>query len=656
MNNRELIIVWDHTADIKIVNNETIALLFLSPEKETKWQKSLYNQIVSGREIIPAITDQATAIYEKLVTQIGLSDTEAGKTLRSSIQSNGETSAWWYHPVAFRDGESDPTYTHILQILSILKIAKQQHAKSLTLCGAPVEIAEVLASVIKVDGIEKQNNDDLPIYDIVKISLRGFASRMKYALTAIHLLHVTRRHFNLPTEKLSAVFSGFWDWSFNADETADGGLRDRYFTTLPVNLRKRKIISTGYFAWLSPGTNFGRNAQTLKQMLAPLSGRKDVVLLQAMLRPIDVIRALFDLRPLSTYLKAWTRGNVAKVLNVDGVNWTPLFRRRLLDGFANAVIPHHKLMALAVERAAERFQPKLTLCFLEHYPASRAFYHGVSRGSPDTQRWSIQHASYNQGKTWYYLDPKLERAGHPDGCQVPVPDGLFLMGRLGLQLFKRCGYPANALRLTGSPRYDYLAEAKKKTVAVPENSSELVVLFAASLDVDLEMDTLEALCLATEGLDQIILRVRSHPSSRVEDHPRFKRWHNRVVSSKGTLYEDVNECSIIAFTYSTVAEEAILQGKPVWQWLPNGFNGSALSGIDEVLKFNSVIALRESLISFQRQPKQFTPSDELKHKVEKELFFRADGGAADRIAEECQSIIAGKKGISTQRTVGACHD
>lgn len=119
--------------------------------------------------------------------------------------------------------------------------------------------------------------------------------------------------------------------------------------------------------------------------------------------------------------------------------------------------------------------------------------------------------------------------------------------------------------------------------------------------------------------------------------------------TQAPLYEDLARADLILYTYSTVAEEAVLIGKAVWQWLPLGSNASALAEVGAVLAFSSVDRLREAIQDFVCQPKQFLPGVQTRQLVLDRLFYPGDGRAAQRIA----AAAARKLVMTVRQTIPA---
>jgi len=194
--------------------------------------------------------------------------------------------------------------------------------------------------------------------------------------------------------------------------------------------------------------------------------------------------------------------------------------------------------------------------------------------------------------------------------------------------------------LTGSPRYDdtfFLSSGDEAPVGEGHHGRSrghgpIQLLLTLSLHLDTEIEMIDAVCAAVEGLSGIKLSYRNHPFSRIEQHPGFNKYKDCVELARGSLEEDLAQADLILFTYSTVAEEALLMGKPVWQWLPMGFNGSALAEVVAIPQFGSVAHLRKMLRDFRLDPDCFIPEAETRRLALERLFYPGDGQAAKRIA------------------------
>jgi surface carbohydrate biosynthesis protein (TIGR04326 family) len=610
-------------------------LSFLLPADEEMLDAQPGVRLLRGRELSFQVRPAALELYRELVARIGTAPVRRGRTFRQAMTRPGGASLWWFHPVAFRDSEGSPIFGWIIQTLTVRQIAHAENVTGICLVGAPPGVAEVLRGVFAVDEIHST-----PVTPFWMIALRGMAARLLFLFTFLRRHVALVRFYRAPTRSFDFVFSSFWDWSVKWDAKT-GGYSDRYFKRVPQLLAKTPDIAVGHFAWFDPHFEPAQQGRALADVLAPLRGRDDVVLLQSRLGPVDAFAAALNLKPLSACMAALRRSEFRRVFVDDGLDWLPVFRSPLLSGCLNAHIPHCVLVALATERAARVHRPRLSLSFLEHFPYARAHYEGMRHAGVGTENWAMQHAGCCREKTFYFLHPRAEFAGEPDGCRVPTPDRVFAMGSLGRDIFLECGYAPAQVTLSGSARYDHIRfDPATPTVTTTARSGPFHVLVACSLEVSVEIAMVEAVCIAARPLVNIVLRVRNHPTSRVDAHPRFVKFRGQVEVSTDTLDTDLGWADLILFSYSTVADEAYLQGKPAWQWQPLGFNGSALVVAIAVPQFGSVQKLREALVRFCAQPDVYRPETMARREVAERLFHPADGRAAERIADECVRFIS----------------
>lgn len=614
-------------------------LSFLPPAQEDTLACRYGERCVRAREASRPVRADARRLYVDLVARLGLVRMRDGRTMRQALTGPASAvSRWWYHPVTFRDCEDVPIFDRIIAVLTIQAMAQRVGAVRLVMMGAPADVVAALRGKFSIEARGTRTDAGAgPVW------LRALASRARYGLRTLWRWTAVRGMADSRPAPFEVALSGFWDWSVWRDPQHDR-MVDRYFRDLPDLLRQqgRRV---GWLAWFDPARDPTKPARALRKVLAPAARRSDVVIVQRFLRPSDIIRAVADLSALHLFLRI--RKHLASVLRQDGVDWTALFTRQLLRGFADATLPHHELVALATERACRLCRPQVTVSFLEHAPHSRAHYDGVRRADAATTCYAVQHASYSHEKTFLCLHSSHEFQGAPDGCATPHPDYVCVMGTLGQRLFRECGYPEDRVLLTGSTRYDTLREQRdappdpggdstpSEAAAEPRSDWQdqpLRILMVCGLNVELELDMVQALCEAVRGMEGVIVRLRSHPFRQIESAPGWARYTARVTMTQGSLEDDIAEADLLVFTYSTVAEEAFVAGKHVWQWLPLGFNGSALAEAAAIPQFSSVAQLGQALRAFREDPRPFQPSPEAMRTAKEQLFYLTDGQAAQRVS------------------------
>ncbi len=620
----------------QLQGDNEIILSFLPPSLEDWLSRTHAGIVICAREASRHVRAQARRLYIDLVAHIGAVPYSPGQSFRKALAPPGQTSRWWYHPVAFKGCESDPTFDRIIAVLTIRLVAEQYGVKKLVLVGAPQEMVMVLKNAFEIE--EKKTCKS---FSLMWLCLHGLASRIKYVLLAFREWLALQRHLRIPQGAFDVCFSGFWDWSVWWDEQAQS-LTDRYFKGLPSELRRQSASTVGWFAWFDPRVAHEKKPRSLAEMLRPLRSLKNVVILQLLLKPWDIVKAVVDLRPLAVFLRIHRRRIFRESFRAQGFDFYPLFSGRLFSGFLDSTLPHFELVSLATARACDQYRSKTFISFLEHFLHARAQYEGVRRSGNHTVSYAIQHASYCYEKTFLSLHSTLEWEGEPDGCSVPHPDYVCAMGTLGQELFLESGYPKERVLLTGSSRYDDLKVLS--TDASPSiqgtRAGRVRLLMVASLHIDLELNMLGAVFSAARDVEDIQLLFRNHPFSQVERHPGFIPFKDSVELTSGSLEEDLDQADLIIFTYSTIAEEAFLRNKPVWQWLPLGFNGSALVEVATIPQFWSVAGLRSALRDFRDHPQRFLPGLDARRLALERLFYRGDGKASMRIASAVISTIA----------------
>jgi len=385
--------------------------------------------------------------------------------------------------------------------------------------------------------------------------------------------------------------------------------------------------SIGWLVWMDS-----------KRDVQYLRAAKEISILQAELGLRDIVKAFFDFGPAFAFFRVRKSHAFRNTFVEQTVDFWPIFEPKLLTGFLDSSIVQCELIATATERACVRCRPKVSFHFLEHFPVARAHYDGVRRSHASSVNVAIQHASYCHEKTFLFLNPSIEFNGHQDGHPVPHPDLVCAIGSFARDLFNECGYTGEQVIVTGSTRYGTI-DLGPDEQSLQNTQRPVRILIVAALGFECELDLVDAACTAVQGLSNVKLLLRNHPLGRLDQHARFSMYSDQVQSTTGSLEEDLADADLILFTYSTAAEEAYLRGKIVWQWVPTGFNGSALAEVAEIPRFRSVGELRAGLIQYVQNPVRHPAPIEVRKRVLEQLFHSADGKAAYRIAAACAERI-----------------
>src|SRR3972149_1281391 len=524
-------VLWVCWKEPEIPPEDNIPVLsFLSPGKEDYMKNRFHGKVLSANEIAHEVKDTAREIYVNLIAKIGAIPVKNGKTLRQALINKDGFSLWWFHKASEKDCESDPTFKFIIE---------------------------------KIECRRK--------YNFTWLFVKGIFSRLKYFFTFLKKWVVIKSVLKeLPENSFDIAFSGFWDWSVK-ENNVTGELDDRFFKSLPEKLVS-KGLRIGWFLWFEPYFEPFNKDRKLKDVLQPIKKRDNLILLQQFIKLRELIKVMLNIKPYLVFLYFCRCNEFNSAYVEKGINFSSLLKSRLHYGFLNSTIPHLELVYKASKKAFREYKPNILISFQELFLQSRAVYAAAQKSGKNVVSCTIQHSSYSREKTFVVLEPNIEYGGYPDNCSVPKPDYIFAVGELGKAVFLESGFPEDKIFLTGSSRYEHINT--NNTNSNKKLYKKVNILLVTSLDMETEMEMVEAVYVAAENMQDVRLSLRSHPFAKMEKHPKFRVYKDRIQISNGTLDEDLNKADLIIFSYSTVAEEAFIKGIPVWQWCSSGFNGS----------------------------------------------------------------------------------
>lgn len=466
---RKLVVLWRLPA--AAIAQDSIVLSFLPPAQEQELRQHYGDRVVSARQVSLHVRRLAVEAYQDVSVRIGVATNRKGETFRSTLAYDNGCSEWWYHPASFKDSEGCPILDRFIALFVIREVAARENVVAIHLSGAAAALVEVLRSRFTVS--EEQTP---PALRRVTLWWRGLGSRILYFLSTAWLAANARWWLPTARTKLDVVFTGFWDESLTTD-AGPHRLKDKYFKEVPRLLEAD--LAVGWAVWLKPANRFP-SAPVLARWLAPLRAAKNVQALQRLLSVGEIFCRSFSFRALASYTDWVQRGDLRPAFIWEKIDFEPLFRDLLYYHFANAIIPHCCLLAEANKRAVLASRPQVTVTYLEHYLFGRAHYDGVRQAAVGARCVTMQHASINKEKTYYYLHPQIEYLGQPDGLAVPHPDHVCAMGALGESLFREFGYAKEQVTVTGCARFDHVAKLRASLAAKSTSGSPPHVLCAFS--------------------------------------------------------------------------------------------------------------------------------------------------------------------------------
>lgn len=611
---------------------EVLILSFMNAGLEDEYEKIANSGFVSGRSVAQEIRADARKAYLKIITQPVATPCLFNKTLRESLKGRDGVSRWWYTRLSQKNsvGVKDH-YTSFIQLYCVKTVAERHSISDILLFGASRNFAKCLRESYSVSSVNPYGK--LIFIQAIFEFLSGIAGRIYFIMYYLYLLFLLKRLPAGDMKQFNILLQGYWEWSFMASSSKE--LSDKYFSDLPEKVREMGY-SVGWLARLSDETT-RQNNSSLRKSVYKLRNYTDVVIIERFLKISDVFCAALNIKYLTILLVYLLSKKFRSLFILDGLNFYPVVMNSLISSFAGNDVAHNELFSIGAERVCLYSKPKVIITFLELFLFSRAIYSGAKRANRNIKIYTAQHAAYCSEKTFGFLDKHIEVEGFPDNCPMPIPDGIFTMGELSYSLWRDNGYAVEQVLNTGGLRYQHIkittdSHAKKKR-------GDITILMICGMNEYLDFDMCEAVCRATEGISSIKLRIRDHPFYNITNMDTFGKYKSRIEVSTLSSSEDILSSDIILFTHSSLAEEALLMGVPIWQWLWAGFNTSVFVDIPVIPIFTSIEKLKNSIIQFMNKPESFRPSEEIKRFVLKKCFGTNPAAASVNIASSIRKII-----------------
>jgi surface carbohydrate biosynthesis protein (TIGR04326 family) len=610
-----------------------ILLSFMSPSDEVRLDAGWRGRMVLGRAVTIEVRDEARRAYIDVIVRIGATPL-GGRTLREILRGPNGWSRWWFLKTSEKDCEWDgDIFTTVIRLTVIRRVAARYGVARIRLHGAPATVARLLGSGRERTWLARLRWGAT----LARALVLGSLARAALGAFYLRLWWAFRRSGTRSLDRADVALQGQWGWSVRLTPT--GELHDRYFTDLPARLTAQGLT----VAWLASCEALSATDQRrepVARLVAAACRHARVVLPEQFLGLRDIVRAVFDFRPLRDFVEVQARPEFRALLRLEPFDLFPILREQMAVLLAGPSVGRWELIALATARACRRLRPKVLLGFLEVLLHSRAMYAGARSAGTGTQIWAAQHAAYGRDKTFGILDPRRELRGEPDGCPLPAPDGIFVMGQLSREIWVENGFPPDHVLVTGGLRYQHIAQIQHHDGT--RQPGALRILLAGSLVEASDLDMCDAVTAAADLPPGTEIALRDHPANRLSAARDFQRFRDRIRVTAGPLYEDLAWADLVVVTHSSVGEEALLRGIPVWHWVWAGVNQSVFMDLPVIPRFTSVESLRLALEAFRRDPDAYRPAAEVSESIRQQCFGGDPGNASARIAACVRELVEGR--------------
>ena len=639
-------------------NSDDRALLEHCKEKNVSIHK-----VIKVQQIVEKYSLTARTHYRDFISNWPIDTMIGGISFKEKFTYRHEISYWWLTDASVKQNESSLTFDY----LCYLELIDSEMNISYSKC---VYIGHDSLLSLFIHRLCEKNDIHFTSVNLPKIRIHlsvihGILSRVWFAFK-IFWTWVLFKLFNFRKPVISSNILGFYTIYPSTSSIEDSVLGDRNYRQLPEIINNRSGYKTLFLVSFHP-KNLKHWKAALKSIITKQkSNRPNHVFMESFLNISDILLVLMNLVFVSKYLilhkfSSEFRSSF-KYLGIDIYELIGLEQARSLLGNQ---LPDSIILARLTERTLNKYPMTHLLCFLEMYPSARAIYYGASKSKTSIKTVAYQHASINSMKLWYDYSEKEVQHSQDNAnnfiFSMPIPDMYFFQGNLGRSVIRGSGYPEDRCLVTGSPRYDTLAQihktAESQAATMSRNSSKDLkskpkqILVVPSLSLPDALELIEATLLAwKEGRSEydtnipIQITVKPHPATILSHE--LKRLTEKyecgcILESSDDLYALLLKADVVITSYSTAGDEAIALEKPVICYSGTGVTMSSFLDIpaapivhdpeelDTALK--KVISPADHPLY---DPNFIVPYRDHRQSLVDEAFYRLDANASDRIISE----------------------
>jgi len=190
---------------------------------------------------------------------------------------------------------------------------------------------------------------------------------------------------------------------------------------------------------------------------------------------------------------------------------------------------------------------------------------------------ALQHGVIHPTHPGYYHDPENVAVNPDDYINHVIPTLTLVQGEYERRLLLKMGYPKKAIRVTGQPRYDFLAYSddifnRDKIIeeyGLPRNRRFIIwTTQTHGLSKRENIKNVQEILRAMKVLkDKYHLIIKLHPGEN-QKAPLYKKYFGdkdfaTIIDGKANTYELIYISDALITKHSTTGIEAIAMGKPI---------------------------------------------------------------------------------------------
>ena len=305
--------------------------------------------------------------------------------------------------------------------------------------------------------------------------------------------------------------------------------------------------------------------------------RKEVILLDSFLTPLDIIKSMYLHFRFSHKLKFI----IDEEYQFQGITINKFIEKELVLSFLR--LPRLLMYRNAIVKVFSRIYIDKFIFYLHEYSYGRFFNYILAKYFPSTQRIGFQHGPASRRKLLYYMSKKSVTTDSDSWLKkTPMPNRVLADDDLSRIVYEESGY-VNVKVMDKIPRFYYLNSVKRSV-----KDSNQILIASGLHDGD-------------AVLNRIIKIVRDNPTKHYlfKPHPRSSIFINGIPNQYKTnnlefadrhVLDYLSSVSEVIVTYSSVVLEAYkLVIKVNLLYLPNLINESPLIDDYEKMKTDMIV-------------------------------------------------------------------
>lgn len=641
-----------------VEGRESVLLVYLPAAAEAAWLTAFERngiaiaEVIRAAELVSSAALRARDKYSRFIAEWPNRIQKNKKSFKAFFTYRDEIALWWLSSASMKDNEISPVFGVLCDWEIIREVVSRQHFNECVVFGGDRELLSMVKDYCTRRGMifvgHPGNSPRRTRSVFYRLLARAWFTLMLIGKSVL-FRSILRPPRGQEPRKATIAFLSIFPLVL---ECRAGLPYDRNYRDLPEYVEG----SVGHAALVCEyqARPFFR-IEEIRQIARMRRNCAKIWFLEDYVRLSDLAAVLGNLGFFARY---WLLDNLSsefrRSFEYDGVDAYCLIGREFRNLFLSNEVPHHILVSRLSERLGSNASFSVLVSFLELYPFARAVYYGLRRARPSTTILAYQHANITRMKLWYAYQPQeLGAVGeNPPRFidSMPTPDYYVFQGQMGKRLVMESGYPEARCFVTGSPRYDDLAELVRKTeaaevhlehIAAMAGSRKLALVIPSLSDEDAN-ELIDVVLEACSGRDDCFVAVKPHPLCPVgrivaQSSKRHGFEHATVV--RDDLHDLIMASDVVLTTYSTAGDEAIAIGKPVICYAGVRPTMSSYLDVEAAPIVHDSIELEEALTRMLYDDEYRSRYLARRDDLIAGSFYKLDGRAKQRFADTLKYLI-----------------